>query len=384
IITVNYGYARYGTSANPVATAAHLAADWVRHDNGRTKFWEIGNENFGNWEAGYNIDQSKNQDGQPPIITGAVYGAHVKVFADSMRAAAQETGATIYIGAVIYQEAPATYDNNTVKAWNLGVLQNAGSTADFFIVHNYFTAYATNSSVNDILSTGNTVPANVMAYVTQQLTASGVGLKPIAFTEWNIQATGSKQEVSFIAGIHAAKTIGSIIKNNFGEASRWDIANGYNNGDDMGMFNDGDEPGAPLWNPRPAFFYLYYFQKFFGDRMVYDTLKAANTDITTYSSTFTSGQAGTVLINSGALSHIVAIDFQHFPAGSKYYWYLLTGGTDNPPFSGQVYVNGTGPATATGGPLAYATLKAYSAPLTGTIKISIPPLSVIYLIADKK
>jgi len=37
IITVNYGYARYGTSANPVATAAHLAADWVRYDNGRTK-----------------------------------------------------------------------------------------------------------------------------------------------------------------------------------------------------------------------------------------------------------------------------------------------------------------------------------------------------------
>ncbi|MEI9958909.1 MAG: hypothetical protein WDM90_21935 [Ferruginibacter sp.] len=29
IITVNYGYARYGTSANPVAAAAHLAADWV-------------------------------------------------------------------------------------------------------------------------------------------------------------------------------------------------------------------------------------------------------------------------------------------------------------------------------------------------------------------
>lgn len=384
IITVNYGYARYGTGPNPVATAAHLAADWVRHDNGRTKFWEIGNENFGNWEAGYNIDQSKNQDGQPAIITGAVYGTQVKIFADSMRAAAQQIGATIYIGAVIYQEPPATYDNNTVKTWNLGVLQNAGSTPDFFIVHNYFTAYATNSSVNDILNTANTIPANVMSYVKQQLTASGIGVKPIAFTEWNIQATGSKQSVSYISGMHAAKTIGSIIKNQFGEASRWDIANGYANGDDQGMFNNGDEPGAPLWNPRPSFYYLYYFQKFFGDRMVYDTLKAANSDITTYSSTFTSGQAGTIIINSGTLSHIVSIDFQHFPAGNKYYWYILTGGTDNPPFSGQVYVNGTGPATATGGPLTYATLKAYSAPLSGTIKISAPPLSVIYLVADKK
>ncbi len=384
IITINYGYARYGASTNPVATAAHLAADWVRHDNGRTKFWEIGNESYGSWEAGYNIDLSTNKDGQPALITGALYGNHFKVFADSMRAAAAETGATIYIGATLYQQPPASYDYTSIQTWNQGVLQNAGSAADFFIVHDYFTAYQTNSSVSDILSTAASIPSSVISYVDQQLTASGVGLKPIAFTEWNIQATGSKQDVSYIAGIHAAKTIGAIIKNNFGEASRWDIANGYNNGDDMGMFNNGDEPNAPLWNPRPAFFYLYYFQKYFGDRMVYDTLKGVNGDLTSYSSTFSSGQAGTVIINSGNLSHVLTIDFQHFPAGTKYYWYTLTGGADNPPFSGQVYVNGTGPATATGGPLDYATLKPYSAPLSGTIKINVPPLSVIYLVADKK
>jgi hypothetical protein len=69
MITVNYGYARYGTSDDPVAAAAHLAADWVRYDNGRTKYWEIGNENAGSWEADYRIDQSKNKDGQPEFIT---------------------------------------------------------------------------------------------------------------------------------------------------------------------------------------------------------------------------------------------------------------------------------------------------------------------------
>ncbi len=384
ILTINYGYARYGTSANPVTAAAHLAADWVRFDNGKTKYWEIGNENYGNWEAGYNIDQTTNKDGQPAIITGALYGNQFKVFADSMRAAAQQTGATIYIGATLYQEPAYSGAYTSIQTWNQGVLQNAGSIADFFIVHDYFTAYQTNSTVADILKTADAVPSSVMSYITQQVTAAGVSLKPIAFTEWNIQATGSKQNVSYISGIHAAKTIGSIIKNNFGEASRWDIANGYSNGDDQGMFNNGDEPGAPLWNPRPSFFYLYYFQKFFGDRMVYDTLKSSNGDITSYSSTFSSGQAGTVLINSGSLNHVVSIDFQHFPAGSKYYWYILTGGTDNAPFSGQVYVNGEGPSTPTGGPLDYSTLKAFSAPLNGTIKITLPPLSVVYLVADKK
>jgi hypothetical protein len=65
LITVNYGYARYGTSAHPDQTAAHLAANWVRFDKGRTQLWEVGNENYGNWEAGYKIDVSKNKDGQP-------------------------------------------------------------------------------------------------------------------------------------------------------------------------------------------------------------------------------------------------------------------------------------------------------------------------------
>lgn len=386
LITVNYGYARYGTSANPVAAAAHLAANWVRYDNGRTKYWEIGNESYGSWEAGYRIDVSKNQDGQPEYITGALYGKHVAVFVDSMRAAAKEINATIYIGATIYQEVPYNGAYASIQTWNQGVLSSGGTAADYFIVHDYFTGYNANSSVADILNTSTTVPAAVMNYVQQQTSAAGVAMKPVALTEWNIQATGSKQNVSFVAGMHAAKTLGAIIKNKYGEASRWDFANGYSNGDDQGLFNNGDEPGAPLWNPRPAFYYLYYFQKFFGDRMVADTVKNAinSTDITTYSSTFSSGQAGTVIINSGGANHVVSIDFQHYPAGSKYYWYLLTGGTDNGNFSGQVYVNGIGPATATGGPLNYASIQPYSAPLSGTIKIAVPAMSVIYLVADKK
>ena len=384
IITINYGYARYGTSVNPVAAAAHLAADWVRYDKGRTKFWEIGNETYGNWEAGYNIDVSKNKDGQPAIVTGALYGQHFNVFADSMRAAAKETGATIYIGATLYDKPAASFDNNTVKTWNQGVLTKAGNSPDYYIVHSYFTAYNTNSSVADILATGTTVPAAVISYEQSQITAAGLTVKPIALTEWNIQAVGSKQNTSYIAGVHAAKTIGAIIKNKYGEASRWDFANGWSNGDDMGMFNSGDEPNATQWNPRPAFYYLYYFQRFFGDRMVSDSLKAINADITSYSSTFSSGQAGTVLINSGNLSHVVSIDFQHFPAGNKYYWYVLTGGTDNGNFSGQVFVNGNGPSGATGGPLGYASLKSYSAALNGTIKVTVPPLGVVYLVADKK
>ena len=105
----------------------------MRHDNGRTKYWEIGNENYGNWEAGYLIDQTKNKDGQPSTITGNVYGNHVKVFADSMRAAATQIGATIYIGATLEDSPPYNGAYQSLVTWNQGVLSTAGSTVDLFI-----------------------------------------------------------------------------------------------------------------------------------------------------------------------------------------------------------------------------------------------------------
>ncbi|TAN14717.1 MAG: alpha-L-arabinofuranosidase [Chitinophagaceae bacterium] len=383
ILTINYGYARYGTGPHPVQTAAHLAADWVRYDQGRTKYWEIGNEDGGSWEAGYQIDPFQNQDGQPAIITGNLYGQQFLVFADSMRVAAKEAGATIYIGAQLLDAPPPSWADQTNKTWNQEVLTTAGSNADFFIVHDYFTPYQTNSGVQDVLATGNTVPADAMNYLNQQFSQYGVASKPVALTEWNIQATGSMQDVSYIAGVHAAITLGELIKNKFGEASRWDLANGWSNGNDMGMFNIGDEPGgAPLWNPRPAFYYMYYFQKCFGDRMVSSSVGESN-DILCYASSFGTDGAGIIIINKSANTHQVGITLQHYATGSNYCWYTLTGGSDNGNFSRKVYVNGQGPAGVSGGPLNYATVAAYSASTKSGIKITVPPYGVVYLVVAR-
>ncbi len=102
-------------------------------------------------------------------------------------------------------------------------------------------------------------------------------------------------------GSHAVVTLAELIKNQFGEASRWDIANGWGNGDDMGMFNIGDEPSAVKWNPRPVFYHLYYFQKYFGDRMVTDNV-SGDAGILSYASSFASGQSGIIVVNENTLN----------------------------------------------------------------------------------
>ncbi len=385
LLTVNYGYARYGTGPDPVAAAAHLAADWVRYDAGRTTYWEVGNECFGDWEAGYRINTATNHDGQPEIITGALYGRHFKVFADSMRKAALETGVPIKIAAVLYDSEPQAWNSSTIKTWNSGYFAEAGNTADYYAVHNYFTPYQENSTRATIFNSAATIPAVVKNYVTAGITAAGLQVKPIAMTEWNLFCSGSKQNVSAVAGIHAVLTMAEFLKNGFGAAVRWDLANRWDNGDDHGMFSYGDEPGVAAWSPRPAFYYLYYFQQCAGDRLLSSTV-TGSTDIVSIATSFSSGQKGIVLVNKGTTSKTVTIDFKYFTPGAKFYYYTLKPGADNGDFSGSVIVNGNGPANnLPGGPVAnYSSISMYATAAAGGVKVDLPAGAVIFMVVDKK
>ncbi len=383
MITVNYGYARYGTGANPVAQAAHLAANWVRYDNGRTRYWEIGNECNGTWEAGYRIHTATNKDGQPEIVTGALYGQHVKVFIDSMRKAAQEIGKTIYIGAYLLEKEPEPWQTATDKSWNSGVLTQSGNKADYYVIHSYYTPYKTNASAEQILTLANTNTAAMMTYLKQNMAQHGAAVKPIALNEWNIFSEGSMQQVSFVNGMHAAIVLGETIKNKYGMTSRWDLANGWENGNDHGLFNIGDEPGVSKWNPRPAFYYMYYFQRMMGDRLLPSSF-SYGTDLLAYASSFTSGEKGVILVNTSTNAKLVQVGLDGAKAGSRYWWYTLTGGTDNGTFSRKVFVNGVGATEVSGGPAAeYTSIKPYSAPTGGGIKVAMPARSVVYLAIDK-
>ncbi|TWW01618.1 alpha-L-arabinofuranosidase [Chitinophaga pinensis] len=385
MITVNYGYARYSTAANPVAAAAHLAADWVRYDNGRTRYWEIGNESNGTWQAGYRIDVTQNKDAQPQVISGELYGRHYKIFADSMRKAAAETGRTIYIGAQLLEHEPAIWATDTDKKWNAGVLQQVGASADFYIVHSYFTPYNTNSNPQEILASAATVTKAIYNHVNGSFAANSVAAKPIALTEWNIFAVGSQQMVSQVAGMHAVMVWGELISNKFGMSSRWDLANAWENGNDHGLFSQGESlSGETKWTPRPAFYYQYFFQKFLGDRGIKAIVSDSNSSISAYASTFSSGEIGLTLVNRANMTRNVTVNFKNFQTGARFYWYVLTGGEGVTGFSRKVFVNGAGPTGVSGGPDNYAGLTPYGAAATGGVKVSLPPMGVVNMVIEKK
>jgi hypothetical protein len=380
-ICVNYSYGRYGTGPHPVRTAAKYAADWVSYDRGRTKFWEIGNENYGVWQAGYKIDITDSRANQPEIISGELYGKHFKIFADSMRRAAQEVGSEIKIGAVLLETAEE-WHSPVEKDWNAGFFRQANNHADFYIIHSYYTPWKEDSSIPVILNSAARVTKKMMNFIQHVASNNGVEMKPLALTEWNIFATGSKQKVSYINGIHAVLVLGELIKNKYGMANRWNLANSWDEGNDYGMFSQGGEPGVPRWNPRPSFYYLTYFQKYFGDHMVSSTI-SGDSDIVVYASSFSSGEAGIIIVNKGVTDQLVNLIMDHFIHGKRYYYYSLTGGDDNCGFSLKVFVNGCGTALAAGGPADPEKIKAYAANTNKGILISTPPYSVQYILVER-
>lgn len=383
LITINYGYARYGTGADPVAAAAHLAADWVRYDNGRTQYWEIGNENFGDWEAGYRIATANNHDGQPEFLSGQLYGQHFKVFADSMRKAATAIGKQIYIGAVMVESESPSWATATHRNWNTGLLGAVGNSADYYVLHNYYTAYQTNANAAEILATPVAETKKMIDFAKAALTSNAAAIKPLVLDEWNIFSTGSKQQVSHINGLHAVLILGEAMKSQLGLTARWDLANGWDNGNDHGMFSQGEAAsGESKWLPRPAFYHMYFFQKTAGDRLVDNTHSIPGTMV--YATSFTSGETALAIVNTSTASYTTKIDIKNFIKGDKYYWYTLTGDNDNGEFSRKVIINGNSPAGIAGGPSSYATLSARSAAATGDIKIEVPARSTVFVVVDNK
>ena len=384
IITINYGYARYGTGANPVEDAAKLAADWVTYDKGRTQYWEIGNEVYADWEASYRINTANNKDGQPELLNGQLYAQHFKIIADAMRKAAAAVGnSNIKIGAIMVESSPASYLPDCYKTWNDKLLKNIENKADYYVIHNYYTNYNTNAPAAEILETPKKVTADMMTFCKNALISTSNEIKPFALDEWNIVSIGSKQQVSHINGMHAVLILGEVLKNKIGLAARWDLANGWANGDDHGMFSNGDEPNIPKGNPRPAFYHMYYFQKYMGDRLI-EASKDTNGNYEVYASSFSDGKIGLAFVNKATTSINIKLKLNNFLTGKRMFWYTLIGDTDNGEFSRKVIINGNGPTLTAGGPTNYATIKPFSSLITNGTNVTLPARSSVFVVIEKK
>lgn len=374
LITINYGYARYGTGLDPVEEAADYAADWVIYDAGRTRFWEIGNENYGPWEAGWRIDTQQNKDGQPQVITGALYGQHFRIFAERMREAATSIGATIYVGGQILPYDGKNSWNIAERDWNEGFFGEAGETPDFYVIHNYF---GNSANVRSQLDAGSKTTQEMMDFIRSDIANQGAADRPVALTEWNMDQSGGQAGWSTITGMQAVIALCEMMNAGYGMSCRWLIANW----EEDGMFYHGDDPNVPEWNPHPDFYYLSLLQRFTGDHAI--NAGSDNTDVQIYASTFQSGHIGLVCVNKGRHDQVVQLDAGDAELGSNYYLYTLQGENNWVETPLTVQINGRGADDPAWGPLDdFENIPAWSFPVEEEVTFDSPARSVQFLLFE--
>lgn len=372
-IVVNYFYARYGkTAVNSqagatvaqirnarVQQAADYAAGFVRKMNidlkAKVLNWEVGNECYGNWEQGYNVTGLGN-------VTGTEYGQDFKVFAAAMKA----VDPTIKIGAVVWPS------NST---WSSQVLAQVKDVADFLIVHEYFTGEAEATPANilanvaDIKADMDTINNWVVKYANKPK-----NYFPVALTEFNSRGYSS---ATMLNGLFFSSILGEVIKNGYGFSTSWVNEWGISNNATMGLISNSDDPDQPAYTPRPAYMPYYFYGKYFGDYMVKSS--ATGSGVNVYSSVFSGGEAGLVIINTNDTDQYIKINTNSSKFNNRMaYWHEFNA-TDINSGNKKFYINGQTNTTIGGGPLNYTSIPPFQAVFTNNSIIQIKKFSVIYI-----
>jgi hypothetical protein len=341
--------ANYGTGT------PQEAADWVRYANVTkgygAKFWEIGNELYGNGYYGADWEADNHADHSP-----VAYANNVLKYADAMKA----VDPTIKIGAVL--TLPGNWPDSVVNAgdsgdWNKTVLSIAGSAIDFAIVHWYPSGTDAATELNE--------PAQVAGELGQlrqeidKYAGPDGGRIGVAMTEVN----GGVDEDTQPNALFGADTYFTALEHGVFTVDWWDTHNGgtavgtapdgATDFDDFGVLSSGTVLGGTAEPPKNTPFPTYYAISMLskvgrpGDTMV--RAASAGGMVAAHAVRNADGDLSVLLINKDpSAAHTVALHYAGF-----------TPSTATPTVYGYAD-QGTAITTGTAGTSATQTLPPYS------------------------
>ncbi|OLE24814.1 MAG: alpha-L-arabinofuranosidase [Catenulispora sp. 13_1_20CM_3_70_7] len=262
--------ANYGTGT------PEEAAGWVRYANVTkgygAKYWEIGNENYGNGYYGADWEADNHASKSP-----TTYAQNVVQYSSQMKA----VDPTIKIGAVL--TLPGNWPDGAVATgdswdWNRTVLSIAGSSVDFVIVH----WYPSGTGAEAALSAPAQLPGELsqLRQEINQYAGANASRLGVALTETNSSQFMDTQPNA----LFAADTYFTALEQGVFTVDWWDTHNGpgaistapdgATDYQDMGILSSGTCVGStcepPINTPFPTYWAISMLSKLGhpGDQLV--------------------------------------------------------------------------------------------------------------------
>lgn len=225
MFTVNFG-----------SGTAEEAAAWVKHTNvtkkANIKYWEIGNEVYGNWHPYY---EKYGKDG------GDIYGKRAREFILAMK----KVDPTIKVAVLGVLEGE----------WNEKVLKHTADVADGIIVHHYPQHFGEENDFA-LLSSPQTLDKiyERLHQVVKKHSKNKDKQLEIWLTEWNsVDFNPGVQTLSIVNGLFVADYLGMLAQVGADNAQYWDIHNDLTpEGGDYGYLTRSYEEGCGNC-PRPSY-----------------------------------------------------------------------------------------------------------------------------------
>jgi hypothetical protein len=331
IITVNYGsgtpqeaagWVQYANKGGPGYTGpvpTYPGGSSTGHNYG-IKYWEIGNELYGNGTYGSTWEYDLHSLGP------TTYANNVVAFSQAMKA----VDPTIKVGLVL--TAPGNWPDGVTspsspQPWNDTVLPIACSSIDFVVAHWYpqgptgesdagLLGAPENGEVTQVSSTPS-IPSMVATLRSKinQYCGSHASNVQIMVTETNsVSYNPGKQTVSLVNALFMDDDYMQWLENGVANVSWWDLHNSiqigtndssslYGNADygDYGMLSSGDSSGGisepPANTPFPPYYGLQMLSKLgsSGDQMI--TASSNQSLVAVYAVRQANGNLALLLIN---------------------------------------------------------------------------------------
>ena len=226
LLCVNYGTNTAGNAGGD----PNEAAAWVDYANNTkgygVKYWEVGNEVYGNGEYGASFETDLHGDHSP-----TAYGANVAQYVSAMKA----KDATIKVGAVL--TAPGQFPDGQSPDWNTNVLAQCGGVIDFVIVHWYPQEPGSESDsflLDAPASQIATMVAKLRALISQYGGANAAHVQ-IFVTETNSVAYNpGKQTVGLVNALFIADDYATWLEQGVANVDIWTLHNGTSGGNTSG------------------------------------------------------------------------------------------------------------------------------------------------------